>query len=284
MKMIFLTNIGENSFIPSEKIENTFSAFKSLNDIFYLIYATQKLSIVSYNIENKTKINEIKNAHNNYITNIRHYLDKMNKRDLIISLSLKNNDVKIWNLNNFECLISIKENNYCNIYSGYILNYNFQNYIIIGVDNKIKTFYFNGKVFKNINLNESIYFIDIYNDDKINNNIYILTGNSNSVNSYDYKNNKLYNKYYDKEIKIAPHISILVNEYEGNTELVESCLDGYIRIWNFYSGLLLKKIFLDSFLNSYKGNVFCSGLFGLCLMNNNYLFVACQDKAIKVID
>ena len=53
--------------------QNTFCVFKSIYDIFYLIYTSKNNSIIFYNILDNKKINEIKNIHKNYITNYRHY-------------------------------------------------------------------------------------------------------------------------------------------------------------------------------------------------------------------
>jgi len=39
-------------------------------------------------------IKEIKNYHNEYINNFRHYLDKINKRDLIISISPDDSNIR----------------------------------------------------------------------------------------------------------------------------------------------------------------------------------------------
>jgi len=66
------------------------------------IYGNNEKSIISYNLINKEKINEIKNAHQKHITNIRHHLDTINKRDLFLSLSAKDYNVKVWNVNNFQ--------------------------------------------------------------------------------------------------------------------------------------------------------------------------------------
>ena len=72
-------------------IDNTFCVFKSINNIIYLIFANKNDSIISYNLTNFQKINEIKNAHNREIIGFRHCLDIINKRDLIISISTYNN-------------------------------------------------------------------------------------------------------------------------------------------------------------------------------------------------
>ena len=85
--------------------------FKSIYDIFYLIYTSKNNSIIFYNLLDDKKIDEIKNTHKQYITNYRHYLDNYNKRDLIMSLSLDDNNLKLWNVNNYECLLNIENVN-----------------------------------------------------------------------------------------------------------------------------------------------------------------------------
>ena len=84
-------------------IDNTITIFKSINSIYYLIYSTENKDIVSYNIINNEKINEIRNAHKKKITNFRHYLDKLYSRDLILSISSEDNNLKIWDNKNWEC-------------------------------------------------------------------------------------------------------------------------------------------------------------------------------------
>ena len=61
--------------------------------------STENKSIITLNLINNKKIIEIKNAHNNYITNLRHYLDKNNNRDLLLSVSNVDFNIKIWNVN-----------------------------------------------------------------------------------------------------------------------------------------------------------------------------------------
>ena len=84
-------------------IENTFTVFKSINDILYLIYTNENKSLISFNIIENNLINEIKNAHNEYITNFRYYYNETNKKDLILSISCNDNILKygiltIWNV------------------------------------------------------------------------------------------------------------------------------------------------------------------------------------------
>ena len=53
--------------------------------------------------------------------------------------------------------------------------------------------------------------------------------------------------------------------------MIDSYGDGNIRIWNFHSGDLLNKI------------KFNAGIEGICLLNNEYLFMGCDDQTIKII-
>ena len=81
---------------------------------------------------------------------------------------------------------------------------------------------------KKINdLKERIIFIDVYYGDKEYNN-YILTGNYGYIKSYDYNNNKLYQKYCDNDN--YEHNCIIINNNKKQIELIESSNDGNIRI------------------------------------------------------
>ena len=120
-----LTQINNNNFTNPSNIhflkyltkdtyttriyDNAFSIFKSINNIFYLIYGNKNNSIICLNLINEQIIKEIKNAHNETITNFRHYLDKINSRDLLLSISINDDNIKIWNINNWECLLNLKK-------------------------------------------------------------------------------------------------------------------------------------------------------------------------------
>ena len=261
-------------------LDNTFTVFKSINDILYLIYSNKNNSIISYNLTKCQKVTEIRNAHNKSIINFRHYLDNINRCDYILSISAYDNNLKIWNINNFNCILNLKNvNDSGYIYASCFLNDNNQKYILKSNFNysnplPIKVFNFNGKEIKEIkNSDDSIYCIDVYYNKK-SSKIYIISGNNQNVKSFDYINNILYNKYEDFEKNNnKAHCSIIINNKKNIIELIESSYDGNIRIWDFHSGLLLKK---------YKVGKYW--LRGICLWNDNYLFVGCDDKSIKLID
>ena len=270
-----LYNITNDSFV-NIAIDNTFTVFNSVDNILYLIYANYNMSIICYDLNIIQKVCEIEN--NEFISSFRHYLDKNNKRDLIMAL-INSNCIKIWNAKNFECLLCIKNiNKKGYLYSGCFLKDSNQIYIVTSnmsyLDcEPIKVYDLNGNINKKIsNSNDKTYFIDIFYDNKSLKK-YIIVGNIGFVKSYDYSKNELYNKYLDY-LNEEPHCSIVINNNKKITKLIESCDDGIIRIWNFHSGALLKKIYISEENNS---------LFGLCLWNKDYLFVGCKNKTIKLI-
>jgi len=275
-----LNNLINNSYFKeSLYIDNTFTVFKSINDILYLIYSNENKSIISYNLIEKKVINEVKNAHDYLISNFIYYLDKINKRDLILSISCKNNNIKLWNFNNFECLLNI-ENIYNGgfIFSACFLNDNNHIYIITS---NYKIDYFSFEYIKVFNLNgqkinqidhseENSNYIMAYYDNKTSKN-YIISANNGNVKSFDFKENELYNIYNDGTY--FNHNSVVINSKEDIVKLIESCNDGNIRIWNFHSAQLLNIIHITD-----------KYLIGLCLWNNDYLLVGREDTIITIID
>ena len=275
-KMKYLYEITNDSY-AYYTLDNTFTIFKSINNILYLIYSNEHKDIISFDLINNKKMGEIKKAHNEFITNFRHYLDKIYKRDLFISISGKDNNIKLWDITNYKCLIDIKNiNNKGELDSACFLNDGNSNFIVTSNDNYnktdfIKIFDFNGRKIKDLkDSNERTKFVDTYYDNKLSKN-YIISGNFSYIKSYDYNNNILYHKYCDNDKRF--HKSIIVINNENIIKIIESSEDGNIRIWNFHSGELIKRIYVNN-----------DWLRGICLWNNDYLFVGCKDKAIKLIE
>ena len=224
-------------------------------------------------------VEEKKNAHNDIITNIRHYYYSIQKMDLVMSIS-RDNNLKIWNLSDWNLLTDIKKvYDKGDLDSACFLNDNNQIYILTGnemssskIAEPIKIYNLKGNKIKEIDdSNFTTYFIDIYYDKKLSKN-FIITGNLGYVMSYDYNEMKMYHKYIDGN-NSSCHCSIVVNSNENMIKLFESGYDGSIRIWNFHSGLMLNKIKVND-----------SKLYSICFFNNIYLFVGCHDKTIKIID
>lgn len=151
----FLSDISNDSYAYND-LDNTFSTFKSIDNIYYLIYADREKSIISYDLIKHQKISKIYSNHSEYITNFVHFLDKINNRDLVMSISSKNNNIKIWNIKNWECIL-----NMCDVYkkgwlfSACFISENNNNYIITSncngrISNSIKVYDFKGKEIKEI--------------------------------------------------------------------------------------------------------------------------------------
>ena len=258
--------------------DNTFIIFKSFSDILFLIYSNKNNSIVSFNLIDNKKINEIKNAHSEFITNFRHYLDNYNERDLILSISAKNNNLKVWNFNNYECLYNFEKINktgYLN--SACFLNYNHNIYIITSHyrfssnnTEAIKVFDLKGNKIKEIDdSNDQTVFIDTFYDKKLSK-IFIITGNYNYVKSYDYEYNNIYQKYNDNDYKY--HDSIIIKDNEEIIKMIESSGDGNIRIWNFHTTQMIQKIRVNK-----------TGIYGICFWNKEYILVGSK-KIMKLIN
>ena len=268
----FFKDLVDDSYSPLWLV-NTFCVFKSMNNVFYLIYSNINHSILSYDIINNIKINEIKNAHKRYITSFRYYLDNINNRDLFISISCDDSNIKLWNVYNFECLLDIKNINQ----SGYLdsacfLMDNKQNFIITSNNRSselIKVYDFKGNRIKDINNStEEIVFIDTYYDKQLFKN-FIIACTNNYTKSFDYNKNEIYKIYSDNN---EPSNVVIYNKKEI-VEMIESNYDGNIRIWNFHSGLLLNKI-----------KVCKNSLREICLWDKEYLFVGCDDESIKLVE
>lgn len=277
----FITNLVKDSYVHFNSYNDTFDIFRSKYNIFYVIYINEKKSIISYNLNDNKKINEIKKAHNDNIINLKHYSDHTHSRDLILSISTDDN-IKIWDINNIECLVNI--NNSGGENKGYLpyacLFYdNGQNYILscnykftFKSNESISVLDFGGKIIKKINdSKDNSFFIDFY----CNKNLsfkFILTGNKGFCKSYNYHKNILYNKYNDNNI-YGCYNNVIINTSSNPIKLIGTTLEGNISIWNFCSGGLLTKIKINE-----------EGTYGNYFWKNNYLFFGCTYGKIKIID
>ena len=278
IKMKFLFDLTSDSII-NQYLDNTFIIFESKKtNIVYLIYSGDNKSINTYNINSFSNINTIKNAHDKEIINFRHHYYKEEKKDLVMSISFDNN-IKIWDIINFYCIFNLKNiNNNGGILSASFLIDNNNTFILTSNYNRLnsneplKIYKFNGTKIKNIkDSDETTYFVDTYKD-KNQSKLYIIAGHNNYIKSYDYLNNQLYHKYYEYDNTM--HWNALIYSHNGIVSLIDAGSEdnGIIRIWNFHSGLLLKKINIEK----------CA--MGMSLWNEDYLFVGCIDSSIKIID
>lgn len=277
----FVSSLSNNSFGYTD-LDNSFITFKSLQNIQYLIYASLTKSMIIFNLGTNKIIKEIKNCHDKHITNFRHILDKKESRDLVMSVSSEENNIKIWEVKTWNCISNLEKINYKGlIYSAcFYSDLNNNVHVVSSNRNKtggcepVKIFDLNGYIVQEIKESkEQTYFIDIYSDEILNKN-FIVTGNVGLVKSYDIVQNKLYHIYCENnELNSYCHFSVVIKNIRDKIEMIESCFDGWLRIWDFHIGNLLKKIKISN-----------EGLRGICVHDDNILFVGCDDKKIKVVD
>ncbi len=204
-KKLYIKNIITDSYIPDYGLVNTFETFKSIDDKLYIVYTNCNCSLLCYNLFLEKMVIEIKNKSAEWITNIKHYCDLQNKRDIIMTIYELDNMIRLWNVQKWECFQNIKNiNSQGIIHSGNFLFENNQIFIITSNNNlkgksqPIKVFDLKGNKIKVIkNSCEGTLFIDSFYDNK-NKITYIITCNKNYVISYDYNKNVLYHKYYDE--------------------------------------------------------------------------------------
>ena len=264
-----------NSANNFNTIDKLFCAFKSFSGESLVVWGTPQYNIEFFDLEKNKIVKTITKAHNDIIISCRHYSDLKNRIDYLITSSY-DKTVKVWDIRSYSYIVNIiSAHSNGNIDSVSILcdEKEGANYVITSSTKEyMKVWDFNGKNLKSFGQNdENTYFIDAYYDNKESNH-YIINANDNDVKSYNFKNGELYHKY--KGTPQAFHMSVIVSEIKEKQILIESDGNGYIRMWEFHTAILLKTISLNSQI----------GLRGICLWNDDYLFAAGEDRQIKLFD
>lgn len=264
-------------------IENTFITFISLNKISYIVYSTKEQTINFYDFNKEKIIKSIKNAHDSKIMSFRYNYNTNQNKEYMVSVS-KERNIKLWELINFSCIISIeKAHRQSFIFSLCILPFRNNNFILSssGSDfENVRVWDFNGNKIQEINNSkERTAYIDTFHSlkDDI---YYIIIANYGNIKSFIFGANELYKIYQDNSEEKNDHTNFII--YDKGKEinkiiLIDSCFDGFIRLWDFHNGKLLKKI---------KCCKAPSKLRNICLSGQNqYLFIACDNENnIKIID
>ena len=280
----FISNLSKSEM--NFRVDNTFEVFNSILGCMCLVYSFKLKdkynSIATYNIIDCRTMCVLKNAHREDIINFRHFLDKRNKRDLILSVSATDNNVRMWDINNLEYIITINNiNRHGFTKSACILNYNNDLYIVTSnyshseIQEPIRLYNMEGYKIKEINYkNNQTFFIDIYHD-KQNDIKYIITGNIGFVRTYNYTNDCKYHRYNDDDDEEYEHYKVIIYNNKDLTKIIASGKERQVLIWDFHSTELLNKIKVS--------NVPYDNLYGICLWNKEILFVGCGNS-LQVID
>lgn len=264
------------------RIDNTFITFTSIDKCTYIIYSIENNnSIIVFDFNKEKIINTIKNAHNTYVMSFRYNFNKKYNKEYIVSVS-KDRNIKLWEFPNFLCITSIEKAHRASyIFSLCILPFKDNDYIISSSgsdEEKIRVWDFKGNKIREINdSKERTGFMDVYYSQKYNIS-YVIIGNYGNIKSFNFDIDELYKTYYDKDEEKNDHTNFII--YDNNCYkiiLIDSCLDGYIRLWDFHSSDLIKKIKCSNINYSLRN---------ICLSEDKkFLFSVCSNEnSIKIID
>ena len=79
-KIQYLTQLTDDSY-SHWGFDNIFTPFTGLDNISYLVYASDKYSIHFYNLNEQKLVKDIQNAHiEDQVTKLRHFVDKIKRR------------------------------------------------------------------------------------------------------------------------------------------------------------------------------------------------------------
>ena len=280
----FISNLSKSEM--NFRVDNTFEVFNSILGQMCLVYAfkleNKYNSIATYNIIDYKTMGVLRNAHREDITNFRHYLDKRNRRDLILSVSATDNNARMWDINNLEFIITINNiNRHGFTKSACILNFNNDLFIVTSnyshseVQEPIRLYNMDGYKIKEINYkNNQTYFIDIYHDKQFDIK-YIITGNLGFVRTYNYTNDCKYHRYNDDDDEEYEHYKVIIYNKDNNTKIISTGKERQIIIWDFHSTELLNKIKVS--------DITFDNLYGISLWNNNILVAGCGNT-LHIID
>ena len=227
------------------KYGNSFIVFNSINEKSYIIYSNKKRTIITYNLPNKYIERKIPTAHSTYISHFNYCFNANLKKELIMSVSFKDSNLKIWYFLNWQCLFNIK-----NLYKGFLYSACFLNkpnnyYIAISsyseIKEPIRIYDYGKKLFKTLlNSEQKTTSLLTYYNKK---DVFIIANCEEQIIAYDYYKNKIFGNYNDNNCKI---ILFQIYKNYGDENIFSLCEDNYIRIWKFYSAELLKKIELNN--------------------------------------
>ena len=276
-KMVYVKDLTKKA-ICKYLGDNTFALFKSINNEWLLVYGTAYMSLHFYDIELEKVTKRISNAHEYETTNFRHSFDKSKNRDLLITICNYVKNVKVWDVQKLNCIINISSiYNFGDLFSSCFLmdDIHSKNYIIcINSDKEnLKIFDFSGKKVTEINnANDKSYLVDSFYNSK-SKKYFIIVLNEKNIVSYNFPDKTIFHKYYESKTS-GWHIHFIIKIINKEINLIESDSLGYVRIWDFNKGELLKKIFVEK----------KKKIRAVCLWSSRYLFVSSEDKKIKLID
>ena len=254
-----------------------------LFDIYYAFNNNKELRLVTTNknnididiirIEDKKHITTLK-GHLYPISSIRHFFNKNDCNDYLISSEFENYIVKLWNLSEFKLVYSILTQYHSNIFSCLFIDY--LNYFIISTGHTdINTDFTHvykfedGSLIKKIvdtNTHSTYYILYYFYD----NNHYLIECGCGKIYIYNILTNELF-KELKKEKNESDHYSACIIK---KNILCVSSDNGCIDIWNLINGNIIKSI-----------NCKNCKFYGIISWNEKYVIVAdSANYSFNVID
>jgi len=216
-----------------------FTAFKSKNNINYLIYEKNKTTIILYDITNEKK-DKIRNAHEDSINFIKHYvIIRFNKeKDIIATIS--QTCCKIWDIETLNYIFNIKLNFKGQISS--ICLFPEQDNIFLYISSKLK--YESIKYYDSNNKEDKIEdsdgetnFINIFHDKETSKNI-LISCSKEMITSFDLSTHNIYKIF----VTTYNNLSAILF-YDGKiSKLIYGNEKGNIHVLSFQNNILLSII------------------------------------------
>lgn len=261
-KTISLDILTENFYNNRACIFNSFK-----DDNIYIVYGVNSLNLECFDVIKENKFVIINNIHAKAFDSCRHFFDKINSRDLIITSSFDSH-VKITNFKREKSEVIIDlffDSNYgLIINTAYIIN----NKIIVPISNKkngiIELYNMDSELTGKIEDAGFILGLSKFYWKEIKK-YFIIIANMEGVLAYNENDLSLYKKFipsFEKEI-IAGFDEAIIIEKNKNLILISPCFyKKYLFFWDFKNGCMISKLKLDS------------GISDICLWDNNYIFAS----------
>ena len=258
--------------------------------IYTLDDKNYELAYPTYKPDNNIEIMElnnysikfiIKEAHSDGIKTVKYYYDHYKKIHYLISVSL-DESIKLWDIKqNYKNILTIANaaSRYRFITPLFMLFSNKDTLIgaAKNTSEKIKIYDMTGKSIYTINSDyEYNWHSETYD---INNNIYILISGKPGITVYDYNNNKTKFKLISNNDTYALHGYSKIEKINNNLIIFDSDNRGYITLWNFNSGEMIKIIQPEESDNKYS-----KWIYSLCVWNDNYLLSGRVEGRLKLYD
>ena len=278
-------------------LDNSIEVYESFNkdqEGINIIYPNKNI-IKCFNLKKKEVIKEL-DSHTDNISGFRHFYDQIENKNLILSISCNDNNLKVWDTDDWSCLLDLqKVNEKGHLYSACFLNVNNLLYIVTsnayndGPNEPIKIFDLKGNEIKQIQTIKYIYSIDTYYDEE-KSQYYIIAGCRGCIESYSFDEGTKYKTYESvnpDEIYHNSGYDVNTKDLEGNNFKIYSfkifkqdeivklilCKNNKVKIWDFHSGNCLNEIqmtnigFVNSLCEWDKNEILVGGYINLKLIN-----------------